>query len=211
MELILASGSSRRLELLRQIGLEPRVVVSRGEEEKNDVTPEQLVLANALAKGREVRERLGDRVPILAADTLVALDGEILGKPRDRAEAARMLRKLSGRTHRVLTGMALFFQGQVRTHVETTQVEFSPLSEKDIAWYIATGEPLDKAGAYGIQGKAALFIPSIQGSYTNVVGLPLAPLKKLFAELDVTRNDTLSDPGDASGGTASGTAPGQGA
>lgn len=211
MELILASGSPRRLELLRQIGLEPRVVVSRGEEEKNDATPEQLVLANALAKGREVRDRLGDRVPILAADTVVALDGEILGKPRDRAEAARMLRKLSGRTHRVLTGMALFFQGQVRTHVETTKVEFSPLSEKDIAWYIATGEPLDKAGAYGIQGKAALFIPSIQGSYTNVVGLPLAPLKKLFAELDVTRNDTLSDPGDASGGTAPGTAPGQGA
>lgn len=210
MELILASGSPRRLELLRQIGLEPRVVVSRGEEEKNDATPEQLVLANALAKGREVRDRLGDRVPILAADTVVALDGEILGKPRDRAEAARMLRKLSGRTHRVLTGMALFFQGQVRTHVETTKVEFSPLSEKDIAWYIATGEPLDKAGAYGIQGKAALFIPSIQGSYTNVVGLPLAPLKKLFAELDVTRHDTLSDPRDASGGTAPGTAPGQG-
>lgn len=210
MELILASGSPRRLELLRQIGLEPRVVVSRGEEEKNDATPEQLVLANALAKGREVRDRLGDRVPILAADTVVALDGEILGKPRDRAEAARMLRKLSGRTHRVLTGMALFFQGQVRTHVETTKVEFSPLSEKDIAWYIATGEPLDKAGAYGIQGKAALFIPSIQGSYTNVVGLPLAPLKKLFAELDVTRHDTLSDSGDASGGTAPGTAPGQG-
>ena len=210
MELILASGSPRRLELLRQIGLEPRVAVSRGEEEKNDVTPEQLVRTNALNKGREVRERLGDRVPILAADTVVALDGEILGKPRDRAEAARMLRKLSGRTHRVLTGMALFFQGQVRTHVETTKVEFSPLSEKDIAWYIATGEPLDKAGAYGIQGKAALFIPSIQGSYTNVVGLPLAPLKKLFAELDVTRHDTLSDPGDASGGTAPGTAPGQG-
>lgn len=210
MELILASGSPRRLELLRQIGLEPRVVVSRGEEEKNDATPEQLVLANALAKGREVRDRLGDRVPILAADTVVALDGEILGKPRDREEAARMLRKLSGRTHRVLTGMALFFQGQVRTHVETTKVEFSPLSEKDIAWYIATGEPLDKAGAYGIQGKAALFIPSIQGSYTNVVGLPLAPLKKLFAELDVTRHDTLSDTGDASGGTAPGTAPGQG-
>lgn len=210
MELILASGSPRRLELLRQIGLEPRVVVSRGEEEKNDATPEQLVLANALAKGREVRDRLGDRVPILAADTVVALDGEILGKPRDREEAARMLRKLSGRTHRVLTGMALFFQGQVRTHVETTKVEFSPLSEKEIAWYIATGEPLDKAGAYGIQGKAALFIPSIQGSYANVVGLSLAPLKKLFAELDVTRHDTLSDPGDASGGTAPGTAPGQG-
>lgn len=183
MELILASGSPRRLELLRQIGLEPRVVVSRGEEEKNDATPEQLVLANALAKGREVRDRLGDRVPILAADTVVALDGEILGKPRDRAEAARMLRKLSGRTHRVLTGMALFFQGQVRTHVETTKVEFSPLSEKDIAWYIATGEPLDKAGAYGIQGGAALFCERMEGDYYNVMGLPVCRLGETLKAL----------------------------
>ena len=211
MELILASGSPRRLELLRQIGLEPRVEVSRGEEEKNDLTPEQLVRTNALNKGREVRERLGDQVPILAADTVVALDGEILGKPRDREEAAAMLRKLSGRRHQVLTGVALFHKGQVRTHVETTEVEFASLTEKDIAWYIATGEPMDKAGAYGIQGKAALFIPAIRGSYSNVVGLPLAPLKKLFAELDVTSYDTLSDPGDASGGTAPGTAAGQGA
>ena len=122
-----------------------------------------------------------------------------------------MLRKLSGRRHQVLTGVALFHKGQVRTHVETTEVEFASLTEKDIAWYIATGEPMDKAGAYGIQGKAALFIPAIRGSYSNVVGLPLAPLKKLFAELDVTSYDTLSDPGDASGGTAPGTAAGQGA
>ena len=203
MELILASGSPRSLELLRQIGLEPRVVVSHCEEEKTDRDPAQLVCHNALAKGRDVCRRLGDQVPILAADTVVVLEGEILGKPRDPQEAAAMLRKLSGRSHQVLTGLALFYRGKVLTHVETTQVQFSPLSEKDIAGYIRTGEPLDKAGAYGIQGKAALFIPTINGSYSNVVGLPLAALKKLFAELDVTEDDALSHTGDASGGTAS--------
>lgn len=203
MELILASGSPRRLELLRQIGLEPRVVVSRSEEEKTDRDPAHLVGHNALAKGQDVCSRLGDQVPILAADTVVALDGEILGKPRDRQEAAAMLRKLSGRSHQVLTGLALFYRGKVLTHVETTQVQFSLLSEEDIAGYIRTGEPLDKAGAYGIQGRAALFIPTINGSYSNVVGLPLAALKKLFAELDVTENDALSHTGNASGGAAS--------
>ena len=203
MELILASGSPRRLELLRQIGLEPRVVVSRSEEEKTDRDTAHLVCHNALAKGQDVCSRLGDQVPILAADTVVALDGEILGKPRDRQEAAAMLRKLSGRSHQVLTGLALFYRGKVLTHVETTQVQFSLLSEEDIAGYIRTGEPLDKAGAYGIQGRAALFIPTINGSYSNVVGLPLAALKKLFAELDVTENDALSHTGNASGGAAS--------
>lgn len=203
MELILASGSPRRLELLRQIGLEPQVVVSRSEEEKTDRDPAHLVCHNALTKGQDVCSRLGDRVPILAADTVVALDGEILGKPRDRQEAAAMLRKLSGRSHQVLTGLALFYRGKVLTHVETTQVQFSLLSEEDIAGYIRTGEPLDKAGAYGIQGRAALFIPTINGSYSNVVGLPLAALKKLFAELDVTENDALSHTGNASGGAAS--------
>ena len=203
MELILASGSPRRLALLRQIGLEPRVVVSRSEEEKTDWDPARLVCHNALAKGRDVCSRLGDQVPILAADTVVALDGEILGKPKDRKEAASMLRKLSGKSHQVLTGLALFYRGKVLTHVETTQVQFSPLSEKDIEGYIRTGEPLDKAGAYGIQGRAALFIPTINGSYSNVVGLPLAALKKLFAELDVTENDALSHTGNASGGAAS--------
>lgn len=187
MELILASGSPRRLELLRQIGLEPRVVVSRSEEEKTDRDPAHLVCHNALAKGQDVCSRLGDQVPILAADTVVALDGEILGKPRDRQEAAAMLRKLSGRSHQVLTGLALFYRGKVLTHVETTQVQFSLLSEEDIAGYIRTGEPLDKAGAYGIQGRAALFIPTINGSYSNVVGLPLAALKKTLCRTGCDR------------------------
>ena len=184
MELILASGSPRRLELLRQIGLEPRVAVSRGEEEKNDVTPEQLVRTNALNKGREVRERLGDKVPILAADTVVALEGEILGKPRDREEAAAMLRKLSGRRHQVLTGVALFYKGQVRTHVEITEVEFASLTEKDIAWYIATGEPMDKAGAYGIQGVGGrMLVHDISGDFYNVVGLPIARVARAIQKL----------------------------
>ena len=203
MELILASGSPRRRELLQQIGIVPKVVVSHSEEEKNDVTPAELVRHNALAKGRDVAGRLGDSIPVLAADTVVVLGGAILGKPGTIEKAKAMLQMLSGRTHQVLTGMALFYKGRVLTHVETTDVTFSILTEQDIETYAATGEPLDKAGAYGIQGRAAAFIPRIHGSYSNVVGLPLAALTKLFAELDVTGNEPLSHQGNDPGRTTS--------
>lgn len=202
MELILASGSPRRLELLQQIGIVPRVVVSHSEEETTDVTPSELVRHNALAKGRDVVRRMGDTVAVLAADTVVVLEGTILGKPGNPEKAKAMLQLLSGKTHQVMTGMALFYKGRVLTHVETTDVTFSTLTEQDIETYAATGEPLDKAGAYGIQGRAAVFIPRIQGSYSNVVGLPLAALKQLFAEMDVTGNEPLSHQGNDSGRTA---------
>ena len=202
MELILASGSPRRLELLQQIGIVPRVVVSHSEEETTDVTPAELVRHNALVKGRDVVRRMGDTVAVLAADTVVVLEGTILGKPGNPEKAKAMLHLLSGRTHQVMTGMALFYKGRVLTHVETTDVTFSTLTEQDIETYAATGEPLDKAGAYGIQGRAAVFIPRIQGSYSNVVGLPLAALKQLFAEMDVTGNEPLSHQGNDSGRTA---------
>lgn len=203
MELILASGSPRRLELLRQIGVEPKVVVSHSEEEKTAVSPATLVQDNALAKGRDVVQQVGDAVPVLAADTVVALEGRILGKPGTPEKARAMLHQLSGRTHQVLTGLALFYRGKVWQHVEVTEVTFARLTDREIQQYTATGEPLDKAGAYGIQGRAALFIPSIRGSYSNVVGLPLAPLRTIFAELDVTPNDTLPDTRNDPGGTAS--------
>lgn len=203
MELILASGSPRRLELLRQIGVEPKVVVSHSNEEKTAVSPAVLVQDNALAKGRDVVQQVGDAVPVLAADTVVALEGRILGKPGTPEKARAMLHQLSGRTHQVLTGLALFYQGKVWQHVEITEVTFARLTDREIEQYAATGEPLDKAGAYGIQGRAALFIPSIRGSYSNVVGLPLAPLRTIFAELDVTPNDTLPDTRNDPGGTAS--------
>ncbi|MDO5597594.1 MULTISPECIES: Maf family protein [Acidaminococcus] len=203
MELILASGSPRRLELLRQIGVEPKVVVSHSNEEKTAASPAVLVQDNALAKGRDVVQKVGDAVPVLAADTVVALEGHILGKPGTPEKARAMLHQLSGRTHQVLTGLALFYRGKVWQHVEVTEVTFARLTDREIQQYTATGEPLDKAGAYGIQGRAALFIPSIRGSYSNVVGLPLAPLRTIFAELDVTPNDTLPDTRNDTGGTAS--------
>lgn len=203
MKLILASGSPRRLELLQQIGIHPQVIVSHSEEEKTDVTPAELVRHNALVKGRDVVRRVGDDIPVLSADTVVVLEGSILGKPGNPERAKAMLQRLSGKTHQVLTGMALFYKGRVLIHVETTDVTFTSLTEQDIETYAATGEPLDKAGAYGIQGRAAMFIPHIEGSYSNVVGLPLAALKKLIAELDVTQNEPLSHQGNDSGRTAS--------
>lgn len=203
MDLILASGSPRRLELLRQIGVEPKVVVSHSEEEKKAASPAELVQHNALVKGRDVVGKVGDAVPVLAADTVVALDGCILGKPGTPEKATVMLHQLSGRSHQVLTGLALFYQGRVWQHVEVTEVTFAPLTDREIARYVATGEPLDKAGAYGIQGRAALFIPSIRGSYSNVVGLPLAPLRTIFAELDGAQDDTLPDTRNDTGGAAS--------
>lgn len=203
MDLILASGSPRRLELLRQIGVEPKVVVSHSEEEKKAASPAELVQHNALVKGRDVVRKTGDAVPVLAADTVVALDGSILGKPGTPEKARAMLHRLSGRTHRVLTGLALFYRGKVWQHVEVTEVTFAELTDREIDQYAATGEPLDKAGAYGIQGRAALFIPSIRGSYSNVVGLPLAPLRTIFAELDGAQDDTLPDTRNDTGGAAS--------
>jgi septum formation protein len=120
---------------------------------------------------------------ILAADTAVVVDGEILGKPRDDADAARMLRKLAGRQHEVMTGISLRQGAYELGRVETTVVFFSALSEHDVAWYVASGEGRDKAGGYAIQGLAARFIPRIEGSYTNVVGLPVAALVELLREL----------------------------
>lgn len=203
MELILASGSPRRLELLRQIGVEPRVVVSHSEEEKKAASPAELVQHNALVKGRDVVQKVGDRVPVLAADTVVALEGRILGKPGSPEKARAMLWQLSGKTHQVLTGLAVFHEGKVWQHVEVTEVTFATLTDREIDRYVATGEPLDKAGAYGIQGRAALFIPAIRGSYSNVVGLPLAPLRTIFAELDGAQHDTLPDTRNDTGGAAS--------
>jgi septum formation protein len=120
---------------------------------------------------------------VLGADTTVTLDGQILGKPIDPSDAARMLRLLSGRTHRVITGVALVTATRTEVAAEVTTVEFLPLSEQDIADYIATGEPMDKAGAYAIQGRAARWIPRIEGDYFNVVGLPLALVSTLLRDL----------------------------
>ena len=178
--IVLASASPRRQELLRQIGCTFRVVVSDAEELSGDsISPDRLAEENARRKAKDVAAKESGNVPVLGADTVVAVDGMIMGKPKDAADAARMLRLLSGRQHFVYTGIALAYKGEVYEDVVRTEVWVDELSEKEIDAYIATGEPMDKAGAYAVQGIAAKFIPRIDGSFSNVVGLPLHAVKEL--------------------------------
>ena len=185
--LILASASERRRQLLSKAGIAFQVVESHTEEHFSTEAPvEQEVVRLALQKAAFVEERYPDYW-ILAADTIVAFGGEVLQKPENAGDACRMLRRLSGRSHEVFTGFCLRHRGESRTRtgVSRTVVTMKPLTSREIAGYVATGEPMDKAGAYGIQGIAAMFIESICGSYTNVVGLPLAEVISLLEEEDV--------------------------
>ena len=172
-QIILASASPRRREILTTLGIPFRVVVSDADETlAAGIAPAEAVETLAARKAAAVAALCGADETILAADTVVAIDGEILGKPADEADAASMLRRLSGRAHTVYTGVALRRGGELRVAHEATRVRFAALTEADIASYIATGEPMDKAGAYAIQGRAARFIEGIEGDYFNVVGLP---------------------------------------
>ena len=169
-DLILASASPRRAELLRLAGFTFDVLVADVDETVHPgESPEASVRRVAERKAEAVRPRAGKR-PVLAADTAVVVDDLILGKPADAADATRMLRLLSGRTHVVMTGVCV----DGVSEVESTEVEFSRLTDDEIAWYVASGEPMGKAGAYAIQGLASRFITRIHGSYSNVVGLPIA-------------------------------------
>lgn len=176
-QIILASASPRRRELLAQIGVEHEVLpVEVDESWRPGEGPPDYVLRLAEVKARAGWQRAGgsgQSLPVLAADTTVALDGEIFGKPRDREAARAMLERLGGRTHEVHTAVALMHGGGIGTRLSTTHVSLRPMSLAEIDWYWSTGEPADKAGAYGIQGRAALFVRHIAGSYSGVVGLPL--------------------------------------
>ena len=170
---ILASASPRRKELLEQIGCCFRIETADTEEAGGEgMNPSELVMKNAHLKAAAVAALHPD-IPVLGADTVVSLDGNIYGKPRDREHAIEMLTSFSGRAHQVMTGIALAWQGRIWQAYETTEVVFAPLSAASIIRYVDTGEPADKAGAYGIQGRAAVFVEQIRGSYSNVVGLPL--------------------------------------
>ena len=173
--IILASASPRRAELLRAAGIDFDVQPANVDETiVPGEAPNDYVSRLAEGKARLVYER-DVRRTVLAADTVVVVDTHILGKPLDDADAARMLRMLSGRTHKVLTAVSVFHPGQiVDTRVDATTVEFAPLSDTDIDWYVSSGEPMDKAGAYAVQGLASRFVTRIEGSYSNVVGLPVA-------------------------------------
>jgi len=180
VRLILASASPRRAELLRAAGIQFDVLPADIDESVfPDKSAEHHVRRLAEAKACAVLPRADGR-PVLAADTVVVVTGEILGKPADEGDARRMLRLLSGRSHEVVTGVCLVRHEDLSTsEVAVTTVEFAPLTEAEIDWYVASGEPRDKAGAYAIQGLASRFVTRIDGSYSNVVGLPVGVVYRI--------------------------------
>ena len=182
----LASRSPRRRELLTQIGVRFELLMFRGiPREDPDVdetvlpqeSPEEYVVRVTLAKAqagvRRIRERHLISYPVLAADTTVEIDGKVIGKPEHETDAVAILQRLSGRTHRVLTAVVISDGGRAEHLLNISEVCFRPLEQEEIRRYVASGEPLDKAGAYGIQGRAAIFVEAIKGSYTGIMGLPL--------------------------------------
>jgi septum formation protein len=181
VRLILASASPRRAELLSSAGFEFEVVPAEVDETPHEgEAPEAYTLRVAREKARHVaRRRPGPDAVVLAADTEVVVDGRILGKPADPDDARRMLRLLSGETHDVLTAVVVVGIRE-SAEVVTSRVRFTPLTERDIDWYVGTGEPMGKAGGYAIQGRGARFIDRIEGSWSNVVGLPVATVHRLI-------------------------------
>lgn len=207
-KLILASASPRRKELLEQIGAVFEIIPAKGEEIITKEVPKEVVLELALQKAREVanglmvREGIAsgkkdelsgshgeDEVIVLGADTVVVHEGKILGKPKDREDAIRMLTSLSGNTHSVYTGVAIICKDkekeQVLNFYEETKVTMYPMSAAEIEAYVNSGEPMDKAGAYGIQGKCAIHIEKILGDYNNVVGLPVARIYQEMSRIGI--------------------------
>lgn len=180
MKIILASASPRRRELLSQMGLHFEVLPSQGEEIITKIKPEEAVMELAQQKAEEVSARCEDDTLIIGADTVVVKDGKILGKPADEDDAVRMLSMLEGSVHQVYTGVCLIKKADGRegshTFYEETKVAFYPMSRSEIQSYVESGDPMDKAGAYGIQGSCAVYISGIEGDYNNVVGLPIARL-----------------------------------
>ncbi len=184
MNLILASQSPRRRELFELIGLPFTALVSEADEDIPLEEPGAYVEKLALRKAEAVfAQRPGDCV--VGADTIVWLDGGIIGKPRDEADAYRILRTLSGRTHTVYTGLAVLAPGSRELLHDITQVTFAPLSDEEIRAYIKTGDPMDKAGAYGVQGKGAIFVDRVEGCYFTVIGLPVPKLYRALAKLGI--------------------------
>jgi septum formation protein len=193
--LVLASASPRRRELLTQAGFSFQVKPAHIPEDPRDgEDPIAYVTRLAREKAEVVFRELRDNgnedeaLVILGADTTVTLDNHILGKPEDAADAARMLRMLSGRSHHVITGVAVVMANRAEVAAEVTAVRFLTMSDEEIARYVASGEPMDKAGAYGIQGLAARWIPRVEGCYFNVVGLPIALVSSLLEGLETESN-----------------------
>ena len=190
--IILASASPRRRDLLAQIGITPEIIPSGAEETITKTEPADIVAELSALKCRDVASRTEGDAIVIGADTIVTLDGEILGKPKDRDDAFRMLTELQGRTHAVFTGVTVIRLQDSRPVQETgfaemTKVHVAPMTDREIHAYIDTGEPMDKAGAYGIQGFFARHITGIDGDYFNVVGLPVCRLWQIIQEMTGNR------------------------
>ena len=196
MRLYLASRSPRRRELLHQIGIDFDTVVFRDgmrADLETDETPlvnedpvvyvERIARAKALHGLKIVEERRLPMRPVLSADTTLEFEGEIIGKPTDMADATRILKRLSGQTHRVLTGVAINHLGHIEYLLSTSEVSFRVIDDEEIRHYVMSGEPMDKAGAYGIQGRAGMFVAHLAGSYTGVMGLPVCETGELLKKL----------------------------
>lgn len=189
MRIVLASGSPRRRELLLQVGIEFEVMVSGVEEQVTSTVPKEVVCELSKQKAVDIFERISGDVAVIGADTVVSADNGILGKPDSRECAAQMLLSISGKCHSVFTGVTLCIRRnggeEVLTFAEETKVYVDELTDRDIEMYIATGEPMDKAGAYGIQGKFAAYVEKIEGDYNNVVGLPVGRICKVLREKEI--------------------------
>ena len=187
MKIILASQSPRRKELLERMGIRDFETISPNVDESafHGLPPEELVRRLSAEKAAAVAGRAGEDAIVIAADTVVALEGAVLGKPADELDAFKMLSALSGVRHQVYTGVTVCRGGEKQTAHEVTDVTFRELSEEEIEHYIATGEPMDKAGAYGIQGYGALLIQGISGDYYNVMGLPVCRLSGMLSHFGV--------------------------
>ncbi|MBP3696996.1 MAG: septum formation inhibitor Maf [Clostridia bacterium] len=183
-KIILASASPRRKELLTTAGVEFEVLVSDADETVPDGTlPADAAMLTAEKKALAVAEKCGDAL-VIGADTIVVLDGRILGKPKDEADAKAMLRFLSGKEHKVITGVCLTDGVETKKFAQVSKVRFYDLTDEEIAAYVATKEPMDKAGSYGIQGKGCVLVESIEGDYFNIVGLPVAATVRAIKDFE---------------------------
>ena len=181
MELILASQSPRRKELLGLLNIPFTIQVSQADETM-DPRQDPAVSVAEVSRRKALALCAPETSVVIAADTIVVCDGEILGKPKDQQDAVRMLNMLSGRSHQVMTGMTLLHKGKACSHTEITEVVFRPLDDQEIRRYVASGDPMDKAGSYGIQSGGALFVETIHGDYYNVMGLPICRLTQILKE-----------------------------
>lgn len=193
-DIVLASGSPRRRELLAQIGIEPRIIVSHVEEKITSDLPSQVVMELACQKAADVACTVGEGTIVIGSDTVVAIDGMILGKPSSHEDAYRMIKELAGRSHQVFTGVCLIWKDGKKEHTKAffdeTTVEVFPMTDAEIREYADSEEPMDKAGAYAVQGYFAKYIKGLHGSYANVMGLPVS---RLYQEMKKIENGEQTD------------------